>query len=82
VSYRTAAILTVGLVFAIFVLPHVVIVVLLPSLAQGPTGAIPGYAQPLFEFTALCYSWRIPFAFPIIAAPFSIAALSGKGRVS
>jgi hypothetical protein len=82
VSYRTAALLTVILVLAFFVLPHVVIAVLLPSLSQGATGAIPGYAQPLLEFTALCYSWRIPFAFPIIAAPFSIAALSGKRRVS
>ena len=80
--YRTAAILTAALVAAFFVLPHVVIVVLLPPLSQGATGAIPGYAQPLLEFTALCYSWRIPFAFPIVAAPFSIAALSGKSRAS
>lgn len=81
-SYRTAAILTVLLVLGIFVLPHVVIAFLIPSLTQGAPGPVPGYEQLLLEFTALCYSWRIPFAFPIIAAPFSIAALSGKSRVA
>ena len=81
-SYRTAAIVTVALVLGIFVLPNVVIAVFLPSLTKGVSGPLPGYEQLLLEFTAFCCTWRLPFALPIIAAPFSIAALSSKPRPS
>jgi hypothetical protein len=80
VRYRTAAVLTAVLVGGIFVLPNIVLAVFLPSLKQGLPGPVPGYEKLLLEFTAFCFTWRLPFALPILAAPFSIAALTSKPR--
>jgi len=83
VRYRTAAILTAALVGAIFVLPNVVLAVLInPSLKQGFPDPVPGYELLLLQFTSFCFTWRLPFALPVVGAPFSIAALSGKSRSS
>jgi len=83
VRYRTAAILTAVLIGGIFVLPNVVLTALInPSLKQGFPDPVPGYELLLLQFTSFCFTWRLPFALPIIAAPLSIAALSGKPRSS
>ena len=81
VSYRTAAILTAVLVAGIFVLPNITWAVFLPALKQG-LDPIPGYERLLLDFTVFCDTWRFPFALPILAAPLSFAALSGKSRAS
>jgi hypothetical protein len=80
VSYRTAAILTVTLVLGIFVLPNVVLAVLIPSLKQTVPDSVPGYELLLLQFTAFCFTWRIPFAFPVVAAPFGFAALTKTSK--
>jgi hypothetical protein len=82
VRYRSAALLTVVLIGGIFVVPNVVLAVYLPSLKQGFPDPVPGYEQLLLQFTAFCMTWRLPFALPIVAAPFSIAALTTKPRSS
>ena len=80
--YRTAALLTVVLIGGIFVVPNVVWAVFLPSLKQGLPNPIPGYERILLEFAVFCDTWRFPFALPIVAAPFSFAALTTKPRSS
>ena len=79
-SYRTATILSVTLVLGIFVLPNVVLAVLIPSLKQAVPDSVPGYELLLLQFTALCFTWRLPFALPIVAAPILFAALTSKSR--
>ena len=78
--YRTAAILSVVLIGGIFVLPNVVWAVFLPSLKLGLPNPIPGYERLLLEFAVFCDTWRFPFAFPIIAAPVTLAAFTSKSR--
>jgi hypothetical protein len=80
VSYRTATILSVTLVLGIFVLPNVVLAVLIPSLKRAVPDSVPGYDLLLLQFTAFCFTWRLPFALPIIAAPILFAALTKTSK--
>jgi len=80
VRYRTAAILSVGLIIGMFGLPELLWAVFLPSLRRGLPDPVPSYEQILLNFALFCGMYRFLVVPAVVSVLFAIAGFTRPSR--
>jgi hypothetical protein len=80
VRYRTAAVLSVALIVAMFGLPDLLWAVFLPALRQGLPNPVPDYEKILLNFALYCDMWRFLVVPPAVSVFFAIASFTRPSR--